>query len=124
MNKDAKKYYRNIKSVIPLRGKYEQRLLKDYKNRIVELEIERPNITLAELEEQLGHPLNIVRNYYDNNDTDYLMKQLHIARIIKKCITIILIFTFLGFLISVGLNIKFYYDNQNTIITHEEIIIK
>ena len=37
MNKDAKKYYRDIKSVIPSGGHQEKRLIKDYKIRITEL---------------------------------------------------------------------------------------
>ena len=45
MNKFSKKYYREIKMLFPSRGKYEQKLLRNYETRIIELNEEKPDIT-------------------------------------------------------------------------------
>ena len=45
MNKESRRYYGDIKSLIPSRGKYEKDLLKNYKQQIQELNISNSNIT-------------------------------------------------------------------------------
>ncbi|MCX4326623.1 MAG: DUF6120 family protein [Lachnospiraceae bacterium] len=124
MNKNSKKYYRDIKSVIPSRGRQEKRLIKDYKIRITELNEIKPDITYDELQQNFGTPVDIVTGYYEGADTGYIMQKIRTTRIIRFCIYCILIFTLAGFTISAGTNIKLYKEIHNSIITHEKIIIE
>ncbi|MFG6329885.1 MAG: hypothetical protein K1W06_10530 [Lachnospiraceae bacterium] len=124
MNKNCKKYYRDIKSVIPSGGQQERRLIKDYKIRITELNEMKPDITYDELQQNFGTPIDIVTEYYEGADTGYIMQKIHITRIMRFCIYFILIFTLAGFTISASINIRLYQEIHQGIVTHEKTIIK
>ena len=124
MNKDAKKYYRDIKSVIPSGGHQEKRLIKDYKIRITELNEMKPDITYDELQQTFGTPIAIVTEYYEGADTGYIMQKIRTTRIIRFCIYCILILTLAGFAISASINIRLYHEIHQGIVTHEKTIIK
>ncbi|MCI8749664.1 MAG: hypothetical protein HFH67_17730 [Lachnospiraceae bacterium] len=124
MNKDAKKYYRDIKSVIPSGGHQEKRLIKDYKIRITELNEMKPDITYDELQQTFGTPIDIVTEYYEGADTVYIMQKIRTTRIIRFCIYCILILTLAGFAISASINIRLYHEIHQGIVTHEKTIIK
>lgn len=124
MNKYSKKYYRDIKTIIPSVGKQERRLIRDYKMRITELNQIKPDITYDELQKNFGTPVNIVTEYYELADTGYIMKKIRTAKILRFCLYCILVLTLAGFIISISANIKLYHEIHNSIITHEKIIIK
>ena len=96
MNKDSKRYYKDIKSVFPSRGQQEKRLIRDCKMRIIELGKLKPDITYDELQQHLGIPTDIVIQYYEGA----------------------------GFSISAGINIRLYQEIHQGVITHEKTIIK
>lgn len=91
MNQYSKKYYKQIQSLIPCRGKYERQLLKTYKNRILELNTNNPNISYNDLQKELGTPIEIIDEYYTNVDILYLIKKIQIMKWIKIAILIILL---------------------------------
>lgn len=124
MNKHSKKYYKDIKAVIPSGGKQEKRLIRDYKMRIMELNEIKPDITYDELQQNFGTPVNIVTEYYEGADTGYIMKKIRTTKTIRFCIYCILMFTLAGFTISAGINIKLYQEIHLGIVTHEKTIIK
>lgn len=124
MNRHSKKYYKAIKAIIPSKGKQERRLIKDYKTRIIELNELQPDITYSELQEKLGTPVDIVTEYYDGADVEYIMKQIRTAKIIRFCIYCILTLALASAAVSVGVNIKLYQEIHGHSITHEKIIIE
>lgn len=124
MNKDSKRYYKDIKSVFPSRGQQEKRLIRDCKMRIIELGKLKPDITYDELQQHLGIPTDIVIQYYEGADIEYIMQNIHTARMIRFCIYCILIFILTGFSISAGINIRLYQEIHQGVITHEKTIIK
>lgn len=124
MNKDAKRYYKEIKTIIPSRGNYEKRLLKDYKNRILELNGTQLDLSYDDLQQELGNPIEIINEYYESVDTQYLMKRLRTTKILRRCIYCILVLALVSFSVSVGVNIKLYHDIHHTIIKRERTIIE
>lgn len=124
MNKTSKKYYKNIKALIPCRGKYERTLLKNYKSQIMQFNKQKTDLEYCDLEERFGTTESIINAYYETVNTDKLIKKLQIAKLIRFGIYIILFLTLIGFSFSVWLNIKTYHDINSAIITHEKIIIK
>ena len=124
LNKDSKKYFREIKTIIPSRGKYEKRLLNTYKERISELNESRPDITYDELQKILGKPVEIINDYYENVDTVYLMKRLRTTKLVRMFLYVILFIALIGFALSVGINIKMYHDINSVIVNQKEIIIE
>ena len=99
MNQYSKKYYKQIQALIPCRGKYEWQLLKAYKNRILELNTNNPNISYDDLQKELGAPIEIIDEYYTNVDILYLIKKIQIMKWLKIAIVIILLTVIIALII-------------------------
>lgn len=124
MNQDSKQYFRDMKAMIPSRGKQERRLVRDYKTRILELNEKYPDITYEALQQTLGTPVDIITSYYEGADTDYIIKSVRTTRIIRIGICCMLILTLSAFAVSAGVNVKLYQEIHQGIITHEKIVIE
>lgn len=124
MNRNSKKYFRDIKTMIPSKGAQEKRLVRDYKTRIAELNEKNPNITYDELQQTLGTPVDIITSYYEGADTDYIIKSVRTTRIIRIGICCMLILTLSAFAVSAGINVRLYQDIHQGIVTHEKIVIE
>ena len=111
MNKESRRYYGDIKSLIPSRGKYEKELLKNYKQQIQELNISNSNITYNELQDIIGHPKDIVSSYYEYVDTDYLIKRLRASRNIRLCANTALALIVTAFIVLVTLTTIDYINS-------------
>ena len=98
MNKNGKQYYREIKTIFPSMGKNERRLLKRYKVRITD--------------------------YYENVETEYLMKRLQTTKLIRRLIYIMLIITLILLIVSIAFNYKLYIDATQAIPAMQETIIQ
>ena len=73
MNKEQKRYIKEIKALMPVYGKYEKRFFHDIKASICELDAE--HITYEMLCRKLGRPEDLIVNYYQEIDSTYLRKQ-------------------------------------------------
>lgn len=124
MNKYAKKYYKDIKAVIPPGGEQEKRLICDYKLRILELNETNPHITYDELQQSLGTPDNIVTTYYEGADTEYIMKRVRATHTVRFCVCCMLILSLSAFAVSAGVNMRLYQEIHHGIITHEKVMIE
>lgn len=124
MNEDSKKYYREIKTLIPSRRKYEKRLLKNYKERILELNKIQSDITFEELQKNLGTSTEIIHAYYESMDTAYLIKRLQLTQTVRTCIYCVLLVIFLCFFIRLGLDLYTYYNVNDSTIIQQQTIIK
>ena len=122
-NRASRRYYKEIKTIIPSIGKYEKRLLKNYKDRITELNVNNPKITYYELQKNLGNPAEIINNYYENVDTVYLIKRLKTTKMIRACLLTILLIVLISIAICLTIDIKMHIDIENAIPTHKEVII-
>lgn len=87
MNKEQKRYLKEIKALMPVYGKYEKRFFHDIKDSICELDAE--HITYEMLCRKLGRPEDLIVNYYQEIDSTYLRKQLKRTRSIKAVVLII-----------------------------------
>ena len=87
MNKEQKRYLKEIKALMPVYGKYEKRFFHDIKDSICELDAE--HITYEMLCLELGRPEDLIVNYYQEIDSTYLRKQLKRTRSIKAVVLII-----------------------------------
>lgn len=124
MNKNGKQYYREIKTIFPSIGKNERRLLKRYKVRITELCDANSNISYASIIKELGTPIDVITDYYENAETEYLMKRLQTTKLIRRFIYIMLIITLILLVVSIAFNYKLYIDASQAIPAMQETIIQ
>ena len=84
INKDIKSYLKSIRLLLPAHSYPEKEFLTDIENRIQDIVLECPNITIKDIENQLGTPLEISQSYIASLDTDDLLKRLSNSRIVKR----------------------------------------
>lgn len=119
MNKDSKKYYKNLKLFLSTHGKTEKQFFQDIYIRLSELNNNNPNITYEELCTKLGRPQEIVADYFYNADATYLSQKLRYSHYLRN--------TFIVFIIILLIlsGIRIHYLNracktiEDTNITHE-----
>lgn len=118
MNKDSRKYYRDLKLFLPIHGKKEKHLFNGILSRLEELNISTPDITYTQICENLGTPLEVVSEYFFNSDTEYLVKKLRFTGYICK----IFISIILTLLIIMAMNAYSLYQAleavKNDVVTH------
>ncbi|MCI8337525.1 MAG: hypothetical protein HFH62_02420 [Lachnospiraceae bacterium] len=124
INKDSRKYYKEIRTIIPSRGKYEKRLLKTYEEKISELNENKPEISYEELHNRMGDPTEIINDYYDGVDTAYLIKRLRTTKCIRTGLLTLLIAVLIVAVIYLGVNYKIYYDIVDALPVYQEITIE
>ena len=120
MNKEQKRYLKEIKALLPVYGKYEKRFFHDIKDSIYELDAE--HITYEMLCLELGRPEDLIVNYYQ--DSTYLRKQLKRTRSIKEVVLIIVLLAVVISLCRLGFLYSLYLDGKDAIITHELVVIE
>ena len=122
MNKEQKRYLKEIKALLPVYRKCEKRFFRDIKDSISELESE--NITYEFLCKELGRPEDLIVNYYQEIDSHYLRKQLKRSRIMKITIIVILILAIGLFICRMIFLYNLYLDGKDAVITHETVVIE
>ena len=123
INKDIKSYLKSIRLLLPAHSYPEKEFLTDIENRIQDIVLECPNITIKDIENQLGTPLEISQSYIASLDTDDLLKRLTNSRIVKRIFIGFVVCAVLSISIFAGFSYKAYLDSKNTVITNTETII-
>ena len=106
MNKDSKKYIRDLKLFLPIHSKKEKQLFSDIKSRLEELTADSPEVTYEQICDELGAPQEVVSEYFFNSDTEYLVKKLRFTQYIR-CVFLIVV---IAILIVTG--VRSYYLHQ------------
>ena len=100
----ANKYIQQCKSLFPVYGKLERTFLNRLKVQVNEHLDLFPDLSYEKLVEQFGTPKEVVMEYYDNIEDDYLLSKIDLAKKVKK----FLLFIAILFLIY------FFYQSYTT----------
>lgn len=119
-----RKYLRNCKRLFPVYGKRERQFIKRLRDRIQEHIDSSPGLTYEELTEQFGSPKDIVIEYYNTVDDDYLLRKTNLVKYLKIVLFSALAIVLIYFGTHFVLLYKSYQDVQDSIIIHEETIIE
>lgn len=83
LNKGSKKFYKELKRMVPFRGSIEKNLFENIKFKLYEMNDNNPKITYEEICNELGEINEIISDYFYNCDSSYLIKRTKLARTIK-----------------------------------------
>ena len=120
----ANKYIQQCKSLFPVYGKLERTFLNRLKVQVNEHLDLFPDISYNELVKQFGSPREVVMEYYDNIDDDYLLSKIDPAKKLKKFLLFIAIlflvyFFYQSYTTYQALNLikdqQIIYEKQGTI---------
>lgn len=123
LDKEAKKYYKNIKKLFPLNGKNEKIFLLNLQEQIKEFCEDKTVITYDELIEEFGTPIDIVITYYQSIDSDYILKKINTKKIVKICLILFVALCFILITWRCYLYYQSYQDYQNALPSYDEITI-
>ena len=120
----ANKYIQQCKSLFPVYGKLERTFLNRLKVQVNEHLDLFPDISYNELVKQFGSPREVVMEYYDNIEDDYLLSKIDLAKKVKKFLLFIAIlclvyFFYQSYTTYQALNLikdqQIIYEKQGTI---------
>ena len=117
--KDSKRYLNNLRRLFPIYGKNERQFIKGIENEIKGLD----DYSYENIVEEIGEPTDIISTYYQEVDTQYLLKKLNYKKLIKLCCIIITVAILAASLWRVHILNKEYEDFHNSIpVEYEEVI--
>ena len=88
--KESKKYFDEIKELIPSKNKRTKDFLKNFKSQIEEYETDNIDCTYNDLIQEFGFPEDVIASYFGESQINELIKNLTIKRYLKL-ITIVII---------------------------------
>ena len=91
LTKGGSTYYQKLKTLIPIKGKYEKDFLNTILQNLESICSEQPAITYHELCNRIGTPKDIIIEYYENANTEYVIQKLRISSIIRHIVISILL---------------------------------
>lgn len=124
MNKIIKTYLKEIKALIPLRGKKEKLFLSDLKASAAEYAEEHPNCTYEQLCGALGHPGEIASDYLTGLEPDELRKKLRLMRTVRIAAVCVVTLAIIFFAFRSGLAYSSYLAGKDAVITKEIVTIQ
>ena len=120
----TRKYIRQCRTLFPVYGKSERTFLNRLKVQVNEHLDLFPDISYNELVKQFGSPREVVMEYYDNIEDDYLLSKIDLAKKVKKFLLFIAIlflvyFFYQSYTTYQALNLikdqQIIYEKQGTI---------
>ncbi len=106
-DKALKKYFKQIKLLLPIYSKEEKIFVNDLKKVIDEFIESNPNCTYEEILERFEEPTDVVFNYISCLDQHELCKKISLRKTIKKAIIIAVSVV----IITCSIRIVLYYDS-------------
>ena len=127
MNKEQKRYLKEIKALMPVYGKYEKRFFHDkFKIFFFIIKEYHRKTRNTETMRVTFYTLGCKVNQYETQEIDstYLRKQLKRTRSIKAVVLIIVLLAVVISLCRLGFLYSLYLDGKDAIITHELVVIE
>lgn len=76
------KYIKDVRRLFPVYGKREKDFMMRFKQHVLECDALPEHVTYNELVEEFGSPIEVLQNYYDSIESDYILRKMNTRRII------------------------------------------
>lgn len=113
--KGCSTYYKKLKILIPIKGKYEKQFLNNIFENLQSTGSEYPDITYDNLCNRLGSPKDLIIEYYENADTEYIFQKIRFSSIIRNTVITILLIAVVVASIELYSFHKLYKRAENSI---------
>ncbi len=123
MNKICKEYMGNVKALFPIVKKQEKLFLKKLSTDVEQF-CEDANInSKLDLYDNYGTPYEVVSNYLSTVDTDYIVKQLRVSKLVRKVTVVLMILATIATTMLVMFVLHRYNVlEHNRLVVEEEIV--
>ena len=123
-NHETQKFLKQVKNLLPILSKQEKRFLKDLENGISEYFSVHPNSTVEDIANEFGTPNDIVHDYIESIDLDYIIKRISTRRIIRRALICIVMLAFIVSSAFIGSIYSAYLHSLDSVITQEVTVIE
>lgn len=124
LDQKINQYFEQIQILLPTFSKSTGKYLKDLKNSVEDYCQKNPDISMEDIINTFGSPQDIVCNYIDCMDTEQLIQQISINKLVKRAVIILIFLVTIGCMVFSITTYRAYLDSKNTVITSEETIIE
>ena len=114
LTKACSTYYKKLKTLIPIKGKYEKQFLNSIFENLESISSEQPDISYDNLCDRLGTPKDLIIEYYENADTEYIIPKMKISSIIRNVIIAVLLIVVVVISVEIYSLHKLRVKAQNT----------
>lgn len=118
MNKICKEYVGEIKTLFPIKKKQEKAYIKKLALDVSDYCLDANITSKQDLYDNYGKPFDVVSNYVSTVDTTYIVKNLRIAKFIRRAIAVILV---LATIATVAHNLYLHHLHQ--VIEYNKIVV-
>lgn len=125
-NKNIINYFKNIKTLLPIKGNSEKKYLNGFKQNLSEFSDEYPEASYQDIIREFGEPKDVVVSYLNNCEENYLIKKLRLRSIVSR---VLIVLTIIALCLALWYSYLFYIgyheskeqriDNCESIITEE-----
>ena len=123
-NKHAKNYLNQIKYLFPMFSKHEKRFLNDLTASIENYLHDNPSASYDSICSEFGTPQDVIADYIEALDIEYIIKRLKTRRIVRKILFTLLITLIIALVIYTFFAYQSYLDAKSAIPTKEIIVIE
>lgn len=123
-NSEINKYIKQVKTLLPVYSKKEKRYLRELRNSVSETVRRKPDAAMSDIIEEHGAPPDVVHDYIDSLDIDYVLKRIAARRVIKKIFTTTIIVLIVSLGVFTIVMHKTYLEFKKTIVTSTQTVIQ
>lgn len=123
-NHETRKFLKQVKNLLPIFSKQEKRFLKDLENDISEYFNVHPNSTVEDIANEFGTPNDIVHDYIESIDLDYIIKRISTRKIVRRTLICIVLLAFIVSSAFIGSIYSAYLHSLDSVITQEVTVIE
>lgn len=114
MNRACRKYYHDLKLLLPQRGKYSKKFLKTIRNDLAVFSVEANNTDYSSVCGRFGSPQEMAENYYEQTDIGLVIHQIRTFSIIKTVIICALAAVLATSVFRTGIFYKTYWSVKSS----------
>lgn len=109
MNRLCKTYISNVKVMFPVMGKSEKRYVKTLSLNVDDFLEDATESSLETLYKEFGRPEEVIKEYYDNTDTEKIIKRIKVSKYKRRFFGVLAICLLIS---TVVFNYMLYSEHQ------------
>lgn len=122
-DKEINLYISKIKVLLPIHAKAEQQFVNNLQDNVLSFIDSQPDSSMEDVIDQFGEPLEVVHGYIESMDIEELINAIHLRKILRRIVAIMLVIAVIGLSIFGAFYYKGYQYYKNTVATEIETIV-
>ena len=114
MNRACRKYYHDLKLLLPCRGRYSKKFLKTIRDDLAAFSAGDNHADYTFVCSRFGSPREMAENYYGQTDIEMVIHQIRTAHIFRTVVVCIILAVLVAFAFRTGSFYKTYWSVESS----------